>query len=424
MGNGSSKKKNSEEANEEQSPESVNEDQSPESASSPTEENSGKDNEEEQKNASTPQQLLQAGVICYLILNKANCYARDSYGSTPLHVAAMRNNDHAVEEFLKVTGERKFQSLIQEILKKLDPKEKEEQARTADSEGPDNPDSSNVGVVEKSGDGSHEVKNLGEKEKEEQARTADLAVGSDKPDSSNVGVVEKSGDGSHETSQQGKDERKNTKELEKQNVKPGKSMKTNEEFTTIEKSGSDKVTSNSQDASDITVLEKDTVAAKSGPAANKGNIWSKIFSRDVATEVLNKCIEENKKDRTDIGYSITFDFSFIDDTFCDFMKSTDLPGTKSGNAKKEDKQRQTENTTEEKPYTSNALILKTNHPLTIMVKYEQSSLIGHPIVKSLIRHKWNTYSRQVYYSGMMIYLLFVLLLTGYLSVNTPTILFP
>ncbi|XP_070569234.1 ankyrin repeat domain-containing protein 49-like [Ptychodera flava] len=41
------------------------------------------------------------GIINYLINNNAKRDAKDSYGSTPLHVAAMKDNRHLVEEFEK-----------------------------------------------------------------------------------------------------------------------------------------------------------------------------------------------------------------------------------------------------------------------------------------------------------------------------------
>ncbi|XP_070568500.1 transient receptor potential cation channel subfamily A member 1 homolog [Ptychodera flava] len=138
----------------------------------------------------------------------------------------------------------------------------------------------------------------------------------------------------------------------------------------------------------------------------------------IATEVLNRCMTENMKDRTDEGYSITFDFSFIDDTFSDFKK---YEGNKSGSVTSlvDNTQEEEKLTADTKPYTNNASLLKKNHPLTLMVKYEQTSLLGHPVVKSLIRYKWKTYSRHVYYTGMIIYFIFVLFLTGYLLSTPP-----
>ncbi|XP_077977720.1 transient receptor potential cation channel subfamily A member 1 homolog [Glandiceps talaboti] len=136
---------------------------------------------------------------------------------------------------------------------------------------------------------------------------------------------------------------------------------------------------------------------------------------EVAKKVLDKGICGNKKDPSDVQYAITFDFSFIDDTFVNFDKAmTDSarfddisPYEEHGNLKND-----------AKPNTKNAH-LKINHPLTLMVKHKRSNLIAHPLVTSLIRHKWNKYSRYFYSTGLLIYVLFVAFLTGYVLTTPP-----
>ncbi|XP_070567297.1 transient receptor potential cation channel subfamily A member 1 homolog [Ptychodera flava] len=51
-----------------------------------------------------------SGIISYLVEKEANCFAKDSYGSTALHLAAMKDNRHLVEEF---QISKKFNKLTQ-----------------------------------------------------------------------------------------------------------------------------------------------------------------------------------------------------------------------------------------------------------------------------------------------------------------------
>ena len=67
-----------------------------------------------------------------------------------------------------------------------------------------------------------------------------------------------------------------------------------------------------------------------------------------------------------------------------------------------------------KPYSSDSAILKDNHPLSIMTACFQEDLLAHPLVTSLLRHKWQSYGRYVYYLNLFIYLIFLIFLTGYI----------
>ncbi|XP_077977717.1 transient receptor potential cation channel subfamily A member 1 homolog [Glandiceps talaboti] len=141
---------------------------------------------------------------------------------------------------------------------------------------------------------------------------------------------------------------------------------------------------------------------------------------DVAKVVLNKCMAENKKDRMDPNYSITFDFSLLDDSFCVLkeQKAIDLDDSNYVNpfaVYEEDGFLKSDT----EPYTRDASALKKNHPLTLIVKHERVNLIGHPIVMSLIRQKWNSYGKLTYFLGLFMYIIFVLFLTGYVLFTPP-----
>jgi hypothetical protein len=53
----------------------------------------------------------------------------------------------------------------------------------------------------------------------------------------------------------------------------------------------------------------------------------------------------------------------------------------------------------------------------VMVKNNQEDLLAHPLVTSLLRHKWKSFGRYVYYFNLFIYCIFLTFLTGYILVN-------
>ncbi|XP_077977581.1 uncharacterized protein LOC144433145 [Glandiceps talaboti] len=139
---------------------------------------------------------------------------------------------------------------------------------------------------------------------------------------------------------------------------------------------------------------------------------------DVAKIVFDQCTEENKREKSHPEYAITFDFEFIDDTFCNWTQqltegNVSVPNSSSpfemdGSLK-----------SSAQPYDVDAYILKQNHPLVQLITHKQVNLLGHPVVTSLLRQKWNNYCQQIYYSGLFVYLVFVVFLTGYMLTTPP-----
>ncbi|XP_070567287.1 transient receptor potential cation channel subfamily A member 1 homolog [Ptychodera flava] len=72
-----------------------------------------------------------------------------------------------------------------------------------------------------------------------------------------------------------------------------------------------------------------------------------------------------------------------------------------------------------KPYTNDAVVLKENHPLMIMVRSKRVELLGHPLCNSLLQRKWKKCGRWVYYTSLAIYCVFLGALTGYIILMPP-----
>ena len=70
----------------------------------------------------------------------------------------------------------------------------------------------------------------------------------------------------------------------------------------------------------------------------------------------------------------------------------------------------------EKPYASNGKVVMDNHPLMIMADQRRKNLLKHPLCLALVRHKWKSFGRYVYYSSLSLYGLFLLFLTSYVLI--------
>ncbi|KAK7502989.1 hypothetical protein BaRGS_00005615 [Batillaria attramentaria] len=143
---------------------------------------------------------------------------------------------------------------------------------------------------------------------------------------------------------------------------------------------------------------------------------------DVAERVFDRCMsygQEKNPERS--TYEITFNFEFLDDTYAPWiheeyrkrMRSPDnvsLSDTSSMGSAFDDDDKLLPSA---KPYSTDSNFLKKNHPLFLMVSSEREVLLDHPLVKSLLNHKWNTFGRFFYYLSFFIYCIFLIFLTGY-----------
>ncbi|XP_060590665.1 transient receptor potential cation channel subfamily A member 1 homolog [Ruditapes philippinarum] len=72
------------------------------------------------------------------------------------------------------------------------------------------------------------------------------------------------------------------------------------------------------------------------------------------------------------------------------------------------------------PYTNDGKVIKTNHPLMIMVKSKQTQLLDHPLVSALLRRKWIRIGLFLSFANFLLYAVFLLLLTGFaIDVRAP-----
>ena len=106
---------------------------------------------------------------------------------------------------------------------------------------------------------------------------------------------------------------------------------------------------------------------------------------DVAELILNRCIGQNQL------ANLFLDYEFVDDTFAKW---------------------------ETKPYTDDINILKSNHPLKMLERYDRKKLLDHPLVRVLLKRKWQPAS-VIYFSFLCFYAFFVGLLSSYMMSSTP-----
>ena len=63
----------------------------------------------------------------------------------------------------------------------------------------------------------------------------------------------------------------------------------------------------------------------------------------------------------------------------------------------------------------------TQHILSSQVTKERVKLLSHPLVTYLLRYKWRSFGRYVYYGRLILYGIFLFFLTGYAMLTTKSL---
>ncbi|CAH1799596.1 unnamed protein product [Owenia fusiformis] len=139
---------------------------------------------------------------------------------------------------------------------------------------------------------------------------------------------------------------------------------------------------------------------------------------DVAERAFYRCTSANMGNSDHPDYEITFNYEFLDDMYAIWRENS---GTSDAMSSSGSDIYNEDFTLKEsaKPYTSDSTILKKNHPLSIMVNARREDLLAHPLVTSLLRHKWNSFGRYFYYINLFIYFIFLGFLTAYVIAQRP-----
>ena len=171
---------------------------------------------------------------------------------------------------------------------------------------------------------------------------------------------------------------------------------------------------------------------------------------DLAKKVFDKCTETNLQSQSinsseskvkdqivstdDEKFRITFNFELLDDSYTIFNKNTKLNKEQMNNSfffNLENLLHDNEYKTydwhqtdfyddrdhllaETEPYTPSSTLRKLNHPLNIMVKEKRVNLLGHPLCMALVRHKWISFARRVYFLNLFLFLVFIIFVTEFM----------
>lgn len=123
-------------------------------------------------------------------------------------------------------------------------------------------------------------------------------------------------------------------------------------------------------------------------------------STDLAKLLLDRCMTveqfRDRKDKKTIRKNpavATFNYEFIDDTFAinEWQKDT----------------------SSWTPYSTNGYTVKNNHVISHMVDCERVELLNHPVVKSLVYHRWRKYGKIFMALLLLFYSTFLCFLNGY-----------
>mgnify|MGYP001335026529 CR=1 FL=1 len=151
----------------------------------------------------------------------------------------------------------------------------------------------------------------------------------------------------------------------------------------------------------------------------------------LAVKVLDNCItkesvgevDENNNNSSshDSGkVKYKFDYTFLEDTYNYkrhvLKKEVDLT-TFTDNSKEEKNIIKFEwDSTSRKPYSKSALVIQNNHPLQLMCRQQQKTLMKHPLCLALLRHKWNRF-QFLFWFYIIFYLVYLGLITTFVMMD-------
>ncbi|XP_041462756.1 transient receptor potential cation channel subfamily A member 1 homolog isoform X2 [Lytechinus variegatus] len=141
----------------------------------------------------------------------------------------------------------------------------------------------------------------------------------------------------------------------------------------------------------------------------------------VAEKVLDKCVTVVKDQRASGYEEIEFNYELIDDAFAEWMHQPIAQSDSPSPIQNKPKPFSNDGVLSHGavPYTKHSNTLTDNHPLLIMVSSQREKLLAHPLVSSLLDHKWRTVGRKLYSVSLALYMLFLTALTGYIVVTPP-----
>jgi len=125
---------------------------------------------------------------------------------------------------------------------------------------------------------------------------------------------------------------------------------------------------------------------------------------ELAEQVFDKCINQEDGNRT-----AEFDFEFLDDSYslyrCENGDKVKFKYKKAADIEDEE--------VDITGYDGSGTLSMENHPLMLMVKGQNKTLLRHPLSLALLRRKWRMFGRIVFYLQFIHYVLFLASLTGY-----------
>ncbi|XP_071493970.1 transient receptor potential cation channel subfamily A member 1-like [Diadema antillarum] len=171
----------------------------------------------------------------------------------------------------------------------------------------------------------------------------------------------------------------------------------------------------------------------------------------VAKIVLDQCITVTGEHPKLKDAKAEYYFEFLEDAFSSWMKPTDVEESRAsmnGNTKRGSMMgvfnslyrrvsaRETFRVVEDELYTSNDRLKKKampyimdamerahNHPLQIMASSQHVELLEHPVVGALLKNKYEAVGRYVFFCSLILYLVYLGMLTGYVLVTPPNYYF-
>eukprot|EP00111_Clytia_hemisphaerica_P024707 TCONS_00072807-protein len=142
----------------------------------------------------------------------------------------------------------------------------------------------------------------------------------------------------------------------------------------------------------------------------------------MAKKVLDRCMISHENARqvaAERTRSVEITYEFIDDNFADEMLPADKPEHTYFDSVARIANEVLLRSSYSRRRAEEKMRERHNPPLSILCKKEDSDLLNHPVVSTLIEMKWKKFGKPVYYSKFAIFIIFLFFLSGYVLAVTP-----
>ncbi|KAF0991762.1 hypothetical protein HZS_1189, partial [Henneguya salminicola] len=133
---------------------------------------------------------------------------------------------------------------------------------------------------------------------------------------------------------------------------------------------------------------------------------------DMSQKVFDKCMSSNSLPKNHPKYEIYCNYEYLEDMYSSWGAPLKILPERRKNLKSYSPIVKIYNNIHSSIKTMRFRTQNKNHPLSLIIEKNRTSLLSHPLIRYLVRSKWNRASFYIYYIRMLLMILNIIFFTG------------